>query len=218
MFGGGPELTPGEVTLAHNGVLFLDDALEFKSSVLQMLRVPVERGQMMLSRAGRATVFPAGFQLVMSVRPCPCGNCGSSDRLCLCSADMMRRYRGRMPEQLAERFAVICDCGSPSIEGARTLAELRGMIRTAWEAQYSRQGTLNQRLRPFDLPDNLLFSAEARSCLDRSRARLKPRTMTNVCMVARTVADMHGREEVGAEDVQTALDLGRGLPLPWQDD
>ena len=84
--GGGMNCRPGEISLAHNGVLFLDEAAEFKSSVLQMLRVPLENKNITLSRAGRSTCYPAGFQLLMASNPCPCGNYGSSSRVCLCSA------------------------------------------------------------------------------------------------------------------------------------
>ena len=85
MCGGGTHLTPGEISLAHNGVLFLDEAAEFRTSVLQMLRVPLESGAVTLSRAGRTSVFPAQFQLLMATNPCPCGYYGSSEKVCLCS-------------------------------------------------------------------------------------------------------------------------------------
>ena len=85
MCGGGQNCRPGEVSLAHNGFLFLDEAMEFKSSVLQMLMVPLESGAITLARAGRSTVYPANFQLLLSANPCPCGNFGSKSRLCLCS-------------------------------------------------------------------------------------------------------------------------------------
>ena len=88
MCGGGPKCMPGEISLAHKGVLFLDEAAEFRSSVLQMLRVPMETGSITLSRAGRTSVFPADFQLLMSANPCPCGNYGSAEKICLCSAQL----------------------------------------------------------------------------------------------------------------------------------
>ena len=90
--GGGPNCRPGEISLAHNGVLFLDEAAEFRSSVLQMLRVPLENKSITLSRAGRTTVYPANFQLLMACNPCPCGNLGSKDKICLCSAKSVEQY------------------------------------------------------------------------------------------------------------------------------
>ena len=90
--GGGPNCRPGEISLAHNGVLFLDEAAEFRSSVLQMLRVPLESHTITLSRAGRSTTYPANFQLIMATNPCPCGNYGSKEKICLCSAKSVEMY------------------------------------------------------------------------------------------------------------------------------
>lgn len=90
--GGGPNCRSGEISLAHNGVLFLDEAAEFRSSVLQMLRVPLESHTITLSRAGRSTTYPANFQLIMATNPCPCGNYGSKEKICLCSAKSVEMY------------------------------------------------------------------------------------------------------------------------------
>ena len=90
--GGGPNCRPGEISLAHNGVLFLDEAAEFRTSVLQMLRVPLETNSITLSRAGRSTTYPANFQLLMATNPCPCGNYGSHDKICLCSLKTIEQY------------------------------------------------------------------------------------------------------------------------------
>ena len=106
MCGGGPRCTPGEVSLAHNGVLFLDEAAEFKTSVLQMLRVPLESGMITLSRAGRSTVFPAAFQLLLATNPCPCGNFGSHKRICLCSAHAVSQYWKKFSAPLLDRIDI----------------------------------------------------------------------------------------------------------------
>lgn len=106
MCGGGPRCTPGEISLAHNGVLFLDEAAEFKTSVLQMLRVPLESGLVTLSRAGRSTVFPASFQLLLATNPCPCGNFGSQDRICLCSAHAVSQYWKKFSAPLLDRIDI----------------------------------------------------------------------------------------------------------------
>ncbi len=106
MCGGGPRCTPGEISLAHNGVLFLDEAAEFKTSVLQMLRVPLESGLVTLSRAGRSTVFPASFQLLLATNPCPCGNFGSNDRICLCSAHAVSQYWKKFSAPLLDRIDI----------------------------------------------------------------------------------------------------------------
>jgi magnesium chelatase family protein len=104
--GGGPNCRPGEITLAHNGVLFLDEAAEFRSSVLQMLRVPLENKTISLSRAGRTTVYPANFQLLLALNPCPCGNYGSSQKICLCSAKSVDLYWKKLGGPLLDRVPI----------------------------------------------------------------------------------------------------------------
>ena len=104
--GGGPNCRPGEITLAHNGVLFLDEAAEFRSSVLQMLRVPLENKSISLSRAGRTTVYPANFQLLLALNPCPCGNYGSSEKICLCSAKSVDLYWRKIGGPLLDRVPI----------------------------------------------------------------------------------------------------------------
>lgn len=104
--GGGLNCRPGEITLAHNGVLFLDEAAEFRSSVLQMLRVPLENKSITLSRAGRTTVYPANFQLLMACNPCPCGNLGSKDKICLCSAKSVEQYWKKISAPLLDRVPI----------------------------------------------------------------------------------------------------------------
>ena len=104
--GGGPNCRPGEITLAHNGVLFLDEAAEFRSSVLQMLRVPMENHTITLSRAGRTTVYPANFQLLLALNPCPCGNYGSKDKICLCSAKSVDLYWKKLGGPLLDRVPI----------------------------------------------------------------------------------------------------------------
>lgn len=104
--GGGPNCRPGEITLAHNGVLFLDEAAEFRSSVLQMLRVPLENKSITLSRAGRTTTYPANFQLLLALNPCPCGNYGSSQKICLCSAKSVDLYWKKLGGPLLDRVPI----------------------------------------------------------------------------------------------------------------
>ena len=130
--GGGPNCRPGEITLAHNGVLFLDEAAEFRSSVLQMLRVPLENKSITLSRAGRSTTYPANFQLLMTCNPCPCGNYGSKDKICLCSAKSVEQYWKKFSGPLLDRVPIKIHI-DPS-EGEReeySLEELQTYVMTA---------------------------------------------------------------------------------------
>lgn len=130
--GGGPNCRPGEITLAHNGILFLDEAAEFRSSVLQMLRVPLENKSITLSRAGRTTIYPANFQLLMSMNPCPCGNYGSSQKICLCSAKSVDLYWRKIGGPLLDRVPIRLHI-DPS-EGERnkySLEELQSYVEIA---------------------------------------------------------------------------------------
>lgn len=132
--GGGPNCRPGEITLAHNGILFLDEAAEFRSSVLQMLRVPLENKTISLSRAGRTTVYPANFQLLLALNPCPCGNYGSKDKICLCSAKSVDMYWKKLGGPLLDRVPIRLHI-DPS-EGVRetySLEELQSYVKKATE-------------------------------------------------------------------------------------
>ena len=132
--GGGPNCRPGEITLAHNGVLFLDEAAEFRSSVLQMLRVPLENKSITLSRAGRSTTYPANFQLLLALNPCPCGNYGSSQKICLCSAKSVDLYWKKLGGPLLDRVPIRLHIDPE--EGERktySLEELQSYVRKATE-------------------------------------------------------------------------------------
>ena len=132
--GGGPNCRPGEITLAHNGVLFLDEAAEFRSSVLQMLRVPMENHTITLSRAGRSTTYPANFQLLLALNPCPCGNYGSSEKICLCSAKSVDLYWRKLGGPLLDRVPIRLHIDPE--EGERkeySLAELQSYVKKATE-------------------------------------------------------------------------------------
>ena len=132
--GGGPNCRPGEITLAHNGVLFLDEAAEFRSSVLQMLRVPLENKTITLSRAGRSTTYPANFQLLLALNPCPCGNYGSKERICLCSAKSVDLYWKKLGGPLLDRVPIRLHIDPE--EGERktySLEELQSYVKKATE-------------------------------------------------------------------------------------
>ena len=132
--GGGPNCRPGEITLAHNGVLFLDEAAEFRSSVLQMLRVPLENKSITLSRAGRSTTYPANFQLLMAMNPCPCGNYGSKDKICLCSAKSVDMYWKKLSGPLLDRVSIRLHIDQSEEERKEyTLEELQSYVKRAAE-------------------------------------------------------------------------------------
>ena len=217
--GGGPDCRPGEISLAHGGTLFLDEAAEFRSSVLQMLRVPLESHQITLSRAGRNTVFPADFQLVMATNPCPCGNYGSKTKICLCSAKSIDQYWKKFSAPLLDRVDIRYffdgDYKLPtSID--LSLKGIRAMVKKAWETQYKRQGKLNRDLTSEELLTYAPLSKDVALMLDRAARGSSPRAIVSIEKLARTVADMNGLENIDADCMSVALELHRTaatLPL-----
>ena len=202
MCGGGINCRPGEISLAHNGVLFLDEAAEFRSSVLQMIRVPLESDFITLSRAGRSTTYPAKFQLLMATNPCPCGNFGAEGKICLCSVRAVEQYWRKFSAPLLDRVSIRFFCNKTGKASKKwRLKELRGMVERAWKVQYERQGCLNQDVDGNVVEDVLvkfkdLFPTDASS-----------RALHNMAKVARTIADMECRSEVENGDVYRAVEL-----------
>ena len=215
MLGGGPECRPGEVSLAHNGALFLDEADEFKSSVLQMLRVPLENHTITLSRAGRSTTYPANFQLLMATNPCPCGNYGSKNKICLCSLRSISQYWAKFSAPLLDRVDIRYFFGQVNIpipEGTDlTTKGIQAMVKKAWETQYKRQGKLNRDLNPDEV--SALYSSgttsDAVTLLDREGTRygFGVRARASILKIARTMADIQGLEKITAPCIATAVAL-----------
>ncbi len=209
--GGGVHCTPGEISLAHNGVLFLDEAAEFKSSVLQMLRVPLESGAITLSRAGRSTSFPASFQLLMATNPCPCGNYGSPDKLCLCSAHTVEQYWKKFSAPLLDRvdLRIQVEKNRDSEEGkqASSTMELRKAIAQAVSIQRRRQGKRNARLLPSETAVYCRIAPSVQTLLDNATEAysFSPRAIAGCLKVARTIADMEGREHIDEESLNEAI-------------
>lgn len=212
--GGGPDCRPGEISLAHGGTLFLDEAAEFRSSVLQMLRVPLENHQITLSRAGRNTVFPADFQLVMATNPCPCGNYGSKTKICLCSAKSIDQYWKKFSAPLLDRVDIRYffdgDYKLPtSID--LSLDGIRAMVKQAWEAQLKRQGKLNSELTPEEILRYVPLNDDVHTMLDKATLRygFSPRAIRSIMLLARTIADMNGFENIDTDCMSVALELRR---------
>ncbi len=206
--GGGINCRPGEISLAHNGVLFLDEAAEFRTSVLQMLRVPLETGSITLSRAGRSTVYPARFQLLMAANPCPCGNFGVSGKLCLCSARSIEMYWRKFSGPLLDRIDLRVSVANSKNEEAQTFTSsfLRNGIALAINAQRARKVT-NARLTPQNIADFCKLDEESQAFLEKAfvKNNLSHRGYCGVLKVSRTIADLEGRENICLKDVQEAL-------------
>ncbi len=207
--GGGINCRPGEVSLAHNGVLFLDEAAEFRTSVLQMLRVPLETESITLSRAGRTTVYPASFQLLMATNPCPCGNFGVPGKICLCSARSVEMYWRKFSGPLLDRVDLrvsVCNGKSEDDDFIVTTAELRQKIARAVKIQRERK-VKNARLKPSDLAQFCRLTDEQNAFLEKSAVKhsLSQRGISGCLKVARTIADLEGHEKITTEDLREAL-------------
>jgi len=215
--GGGPNCRPGEISLAHNGVLFLDEAAEFRSSVLQMLRVPLESETITLSRAGRNTTYPAKFQLLMAANPCPCGNYGSKTKICLCSGKSIDLYWKKFSAPLLDRIdlRVFVENQSESQENVEqrkdllTTEEIREGIARAVKVQRKRQGTKNARMTPQEVQDFCVMEKDVRDVLDKAIVRygFSPRAISSCIKVARTIADISGSETIQPPHLSEAIDF-----------
>lgn len=211
--GGGVNCRPGEISLAHNGVLFLDEAAEFRSSVLQMLRVPLEGGNITLSRAGRTTTYPANFQLLMAVNPCPCGNFGSKTKICLCSARAVEQYWKKFSAPLLDRVELrtfVENNGEVQVEdrpGLKTTAEIREGIARAVNIQRKRQGIRNSKLVPQDIAKYCVLDSECQKLLDDAinRYGFSPRAVSACLKVSRTIADIEGSENILPSHMSEAI-------------
>lgn len=213
--GGGPNCRPGEITLAHNGVLFLDEAAEFRSSVLQMLRVPLENKTITLSRAGRCTTYPANFQLLMACNPCPCGNLGSKDKICLCSAKSVEQYWKKFSAPLLDRVPIRLHIDKSEEERKEyTLEELQSYVKRATEESRHlktsfRDLTVEQiyNLIPVNVFERLTKVAEKKELSERRRFDL--------CKIWLTIVSAFGdSEEKYFEDIDKAVELMGNFKFP----
>lgn len=213
IFGGGVRCYPGNVSLAHGGVLFLDEAAEFRTSVLQMLRLPVENGYITLSHAGRATIYPARFQLAMTASPCPCGNFGDKDRLCFCRTKSIEMYWRKFSAPLLDQIDITVMCG-PRNNGERiyTFGEVRNMVRTAIGRQRER-GVYNGNLS-VDKTAEIKFSGETQNLLSETEERLglSQRKSQALLNLSRTFADIDGRDSISVSDVRNAASVMQKIP------
>jgi magnesium chelatase family protein len=217
LLGGGSAPRPGEVSLAHKGVLFLDELPEFRRDALEGLRQPIEEGRVTITRAMTTVCFPSEFTLVASMNPCPCGNLGAASKRCTCSPQAVRRYRGRVSGPLLDRIDVHVALAPPSYEElsavakADTMDEVRSRVEAARRAQSrrcrGRRFVPNARIAVSDLDTCVDMDAEASALLGGAvrKLGLSARAYHRVMRVARTVADLAQSTRVGAEHVSEAL-------------
>lgn len=205
--GGGPNCRPGEISLAHNGILFLDEAAEFRSSVLQILRVPQENGAITLSRAGRTTVYPAKHQLIMAANPCPCGNYGCSGKVCLDSIKSIDNYWKKFSEPLLDRIAVR-EYVEKNTNDTRVfnVEKARENIKKAFEIQRKR-GTYNNDLTEAQLGSMVVLDENGKNFYKKivESEDLSHREVINMLRLSVTIANMEGRENVLTKDLKEAF-------------
>ncbi|HET7573547.1 MAG TPA: YifB family Mg chelatase-like AAA ATPase [Solirubrobacterales bacterium] len=216
LVGGGNPPKPGEATLAHRGVLFLDELCEFRRDALEALRAPLETGWVSVARAGARRRLPCRFMLVAAANPCPCGR-GDADPECNCTPVAVRGYQARLSGALADRIDVLAAIRQPSAEEiggppGEPSATVRERVGAARERQEARLGTgrSNAEMTPGEVRECAL-DADAASLLADSyeRRRLSGRAHDRVLRLARTVADLAGSETVGREQMAQALQLRR---------
>jgi magnesium chelatase family protein len=207
LVGGGSNPRPGEVSMALHGVLFLDELPEFDRSVLEVLREPLESGRITISRAARRADFPAQFQLVAAMNPCPCGYLGHYNGKCRCTPDQVARYRGKISGPLLDRIDIQIEV--PALPQEDLLAkadgepsrEVQERVEAARQRQLARQDKANAQLSVTEIDELCAPGVEGAALLQSaiSRLNLSARAYHRVLKVARSIADL-----AGSEDIQTA--------------
>jgi magnesium chelatase family protein len=214
LVGGGSIPRPGEISLAHGGVLFLDELPEFQRHSLEMLREPLESGEITLSRARHKFTYPARFQLIAAMNPCPCGYAGDEQRHCRCTPEQLSRYRRRISGPLLDRVDLQVPVARPSpnsllthSSGATDSATARKRVAAAAQVQQNRQGCLNATLDGKTLLQHCGLTVEDRQWLERATRHLglSGRALYRCLRVARTLADLANVDSVGRDQLAEAL-------------
>jgi magnesium chelatase family protein len=217
LVGGGMLPRPGEISLAHHGVLFLDELPEFDRDVLEALREPLETGRVSIARAARQAQFPARFQLVAAMNPCPCGHCGDRSGRCRCTPERIARYRGRVSGPLADRIDIKLEVPPPReselvapVAGEATTS-IKQRVEAARRAQLDRQRKPNALLGTREIDNHCATDREGDQLLRHALARLllSARAYHRVLRVARTIADLAQKSSIGADHIAEAIQYRR---------
>lgn len=219
LVGGGSPPRPGEISLAHHGVLLLDELPEFPRSALEALREPLETGRITISRAARQAEFPARFQLVAAMNPCPCGHLGSKLKACRCSPQQIERYQARLSGPLLDRIDLQVEVASVAPEAmaeapvGEPSAAIAERVARAHERQQRCQGHPNARLAVRDIDTHCEMDESTRRFAQGAAVRLgwSARSFHRVLKVARTVADLAGSDRLSTTHLAEAIQLRRGL-------
>ena len=219
LVGGGAQPRPGEISLAHNGVLFMDELPEWSRAALEVLREPLESGTVTVSRAARTAEFPARFQLVAAMNPCPCGWAGDPSGRCRCGPDLVRRYRSRLSGPLLDRIDLHVHVPRlpphelrPDAPDGEGTAAIQARVVAARARQQARCSKPNARMGQSETMAHCRLQARDQALLERAveRLQLSARSLHRILRVARTIADLAGSEAIATAHVTEALGY-RGL-------
>ena len=222
MVGGGSPPRPGEISLAHHGVLFLDEMPEFPRSALEALREPLETGSITISRAAQRSEFPARFQLIGAMNPCPCGYLGSVSHVCRCTPDQIARYQSKLSGPLMDRIDLHVEVPAlPSTDllqaaAGESSATIRMRATAARERAITRQGKTNLALQGQEIDQHVQLDDSALKFLNVAAARLgwSARSTHRALKVARTIADLAGAETTQVSHLAEAMQYRRTLQKP----
>lgn len=218
LVGGGSQPRPGEISLAHNGVLFLDELPEFDRRVLEVLREPIESGKISVSRAAQQAEFPARFQLVAAMNPCPCGYLGESR--CRCTEEQVRRYRAKVSGPLLDRIDMLVEV--PAVDKrllrnqtadatAEHSEQVRHRVEKARLRQLDRQSKANNLLEQKEIEEVCLLTEQDYQLVEKAiiRLGLSARAYHRILKVARTIADLAGSRQIQTEHLSEAISYRR---------
>lgn len=217
--GGGGHPRPGEVSLAHHGVLFLDELTEWNRMVLEVLREPLESGRIIISRAARQAEFPARFQLVAAMNPCPCGYAGDPSGRCHCSPDQIARYRSRVSGPLLDRIDIQIEVArqpttalTQTAAPAEPSAQVRERVLAARACQQRRAGKPNALLGTRELQRDCALTPSDQQLLERAidKLNLSARAYHRILRLARTIADLDGGGAIHTQHLSEAIGYRRG--------